>query len=204
MAEVIVADKVSEEPKEKPVVVETAPKYTQQETEAYIKKLRSENEKYRKDSDSKLEKEKEAKKLALEEQGKYKELYETTLKDAEAEKGKRDNVEKRNALRLALRDAQAKHPELLESLFRNDEGWNFTLDESGKIANIDDVLNPVKEKYADSFGKASITGSGAPENHNKGDEGGLYSQAQMDAMSDKDMVINFDKVEKSVNALNKK
>ena len=201
MAEVIVAEMVSEEPEEKPVVVETTPKYTQQETEDYIKGLRSENAKLRKESDSKLEKEKEAKKLALEEQGKYKELYETTLKEAEAEKGKRINTDKRNALRLALRDAKAIHPELLETLFRNDEGWTFDLDGSGKIENVDSVISPIKEKYADSFGETTLTGIDAPEKHQKSVEGGLFSQAQMEKMTDKQLADNYEKVEKSVNAL---
>ena len=200
MAKVIVTETVSEETPEIKEVAEVAPKYTEQETDSYIKKLRSENEKLRKESLSKLEKEKEAKKQAMEEQGKYKELYENTLKEAEAEKSKVVNIEKRNALRLALRDAQAKHPELLEGLFKTNDGWSFELDETGKIVDLDNVLKPVAEKYADSFGKTVIKGQDPQVGSGTED---FYTQSQMEAMSESDMAINFDKVEKSLQMLNK-
>ncbi len=158
MAEVIIADEVLDKPEVKEVK-ELAPKdeYTPEQTKAYVKKLRTENEKLRKDSDKKLEQEREAKKTALEEQGKFKELYETTLKEAEAEKLKVADIRKENALRLHLIEAEANNPELLDSLFKTDGKFNFEV-ENGKIVGWEDIINPIKEKYSPQFGTTKKVG----------------------------------------------
>jgi len=197
MSEDIITNEVSEETESKDVV-ETTPKYTQEEDAKYIQKLKKENEKYRKDYEKKLGDEKEAKKTALEEQGKYKELYETTLKDVETSKKNLSDVEKKNALRLALRDAKAKHPELLEGLFKSGNDWTFELDENGKIKDIDSVLNPIKEKYSDGFGEVVKKGFD-PKKGSGGDD--FFSQEQMNNMSDAELVANYEKVEKSMQQL---
>jgi len=195
MAEVIGSEKVSEETK-KAEVVETTPKYTPAETDIYLKKLRSENEKLRKDSDKKLEQEKEANKLILEEQGKYKELYETTLREAEATKATINSINKKNALMVALRDSEANHPELLESLFKKDGEYNFELD-GGKIADWENLLSPVKEKYKTEFGTNVIVGADPSKGNDSKD---LFTKSQLDKMTDKEWNApeNYDKVQLSI------
>jgi len=167
-----------------------------------IDDLTKENEKYRKSKTEAVATEKKAKETALAEQGKYKELYETTLKDVETSKKNLSNVEKKNALRLALTEAGAKHPELLEGLFKDGDNWSFELDESGKIAGSDGLMNPIKESYKSLFTETTLVGDGAPKvNHSNINTNDFYSQKQMDAMSDAELVANYDKVEKSIRAL---
>jgi len=171
MSEDVITENVSEETEQSTGVVETTSKYTQEQTDSYIKKLRSENEKLRKESEARLTKEQQAKKEALAEQGKYKELYEMSLKDAETAKNNLVNVEKKNALTLALTNAGAKYPELLESSFKEDGNWNFDLDESGKIQNFGALLDSVKKNYKSLFVEKVLVGDGAPKvDRNQGEK----------------------------------
>lgn len=191
MSEDIITKEVSEETK--PIEkVETESNYSKEETDAYIKKLRSENEKLRKESEKKIEQEKEAKQKLLEEQGKYKELYEQTLKEAEATKSKVDSIKKENALKLALIKEEAKHPELLENLFKKDGQYNFELDESGNISDWENVLNPIKTKYEDSFGKPIVKGFEPQKGKEKTS---LFTKEQIMNMSDSELVENHAEIQ---------
>jgi hypothetical protein len=189
-----VVETPKETPKEKPEVVETPSKYTPEQTEAYIIGLRKENEKYRKDSAKKLEDEKEARKLELEEKGKFKELYEQSLKDAEVSKLNLSETEKKNALALALRDAEAINPELLGSLFKTDGKFNFELLD-GKIVGWDNIINPIKEKYAPQFGKEVIKGADPKRGNTAPD---FYTEQELSLLTPKDWVDNLDKAKASV------
>jgi len=197
MSEDIITEEVQEEQEtQENEVVETTPKYTQEEDAAYIKKLKKENEKYRKDFAKKLKEEEEAKKLALEEQGKYKELYEQTQKEAEATKFNLEETNKRNALMLALRDSDANNPELLEQLFKSEGKFNFELDNNNKIIDLENLMNPIKEKYAAQFGKQIKKGVDPKRGKNDPD---LYgSKEEIAALSEKEWVANLDKIKKSL------
>jgi len=199
MSEDVITKEVEVEPKEtkKDEVVETAPKYSQEEDAKYIQKLKKENEKYRKDFEKKLEEEKEARKLELEEKGKYKELYEESLKDAEASKLNLSETEKGNALTLHLRDAKANNPELLETLFKTEGKFNFELD--GKdIVGWEEIINPIKEKYAPQFGKEVIKGSDPKRGNTNPD---FYTEAELKLLTPKEWADNLDKAKASVEHL---
>lgn len=197
MSEDIITEQVAEATEKPKEVVETAPKYTQEEDAAYIQKLKKENEKYRKDFEKKLDQEKEAKKIALEEQGKYKELYEKTLKDVETSKTDLLETSKENALALALRDAEATNPELLMSLFKTPEGkYDFELGQDKKIVGWEGIINPIKEKYSPQFGKEVKVGYDPNKPTVNNEE--FFSQEEMELMSKEDLVVHYDKVQKSL------
>lgn len=159
MSEDIKTEQVSEETTTE--VTEVTPQFTPEQMQKRIDDLTKENEKYRKSKAEMIAAEKKAKEQALAEQGKYKELYESALRDAEAAKKEKSNVEKRTALRMALKDMGAKHPELLENLFKNGNDWSFDLDENGNISK--ELLSQVKENYKSLFTEVTLKGDGAPQ-----------------------------------------
>ena len=79
------------------------------------------------------------------------------IKSKETEyKNKESEITKKFALREALRESQAKHPDLLEGKFDLNE---LELTSEGKIKDFDTKLTPLIEQYKDLFGEVKRVGS---------------------------------------------
>jgi hypothetical protein len=122
---------------------------------------------------------------------KLSELQENLVKNKDAFEKLEIQNKKKFALQLHLRDAEAKHPELLENLFKKDNDWSFELDENEKIKDWENVLNPIKTKYEDSFGKPIVKGF----DPNKGKQNlSTLTQERIMAMSDSELIENHEQI----------
>ncbi|MFA5196749.1 MAG: phage scaffolding protein [Bacteroidales bacterium] len=133
-------------------------------------------------------------------------------KDVQIEKIKEDSAKneqklvktlklKEHLLNSEVYDAQAR-----ELLVKNFDIEKLEIGEDGKIKGFDELLKPIKENktFSGFFGKEIVQGN---EHQNGGDPeftGEYFTEEQLNSMTQKDMVENYDKVQKSIKVINKK
>lgn len=84
------------------------------------------------------------------------ETMQNQMKDFQTQAEKKEkNIQKKFALRDALRESGAKHPDLLEQIFELEK---LEIDDKGKIKDFENILKPYKESYKDLFGEIKLAG----------------------------------------------
>lgn len=106
---------------------------------------------------------------------------------------KEKTLAKKFVLRDHLRDAGAKHVDLLEAKF---DLSKIEVGEDGKIKDFENVLKPVKETYSELFGETKRAGfdpkkGGTPP-------ADVYTEEEVKKMSASEVAANVEKVNKSV------
>lgn len=106
---------------------------------------------------------------------------------------KEKSLAKKFVLRDHLRDAGAKHVDLLEGKF---DLSKIEVDESGKIKDFENVLKPIKESYTELFGETQR--KGFPPGGGKNPPSDILTMDEIKLMNQNEVAQNVDKVNKSV------
>ena len=106
---------------------------------------------------------------------------------------KEKTLAKKFVLRDSLRDAGAKHVDLLEAKF---DLSKIEIGDDGKIKDFDTVVKPVKETYSELFGDTKRQGFDPKKGNNPPSD--VYTMDEVKKMSASDVAANVEKVNKSV------
>jgi hypothetical protein len=112
------------------------------------------------------------------------------LNETEGEK-RTAEIQKRFALKDALRSSGAKHPDLLLSKF----DLNKIELEGEEIKNAKEIIEPIKNEYKDLFGEKKIAGNRINLDVDLPD--GFVTREQFDSMTPRERVANIDKINES-------
>lgn len=115
----------------------------------------------------------------------------TTLKTESEAKEK--TLAKKFVLRDHLRDAGAKHVDLLEAKF---DLSKIEVGDDGKIKDFENVVKPIKETYSELFGDTRRQGFDPKKGTNPPSD--IYTMDEVKKMSASDVAANVEKVNKSV------
>lgn len=100
---------------------------------------------------------------------------------------------KKFVLRDHLRDAGAKHVDLLEAKF---DLSKIEIGDDGKIKDFETVVKPIKETYSELFGDTKRQGFDPTKGNNPPSD--VYTMDEVKLMSASDVAANVEKVNKSV------
>jgi len=106
---------------------------------------------------------------------------------------KEKTLAKKFVLRDHLRDAGAKHVDLLEGKF---DLSKIEVGEDGKIKDFENVLKPIKESYTELFGETKRAGFDPKKGTNPPAD--VYTEEEVKKMSTSEVAANVEKVNKSV------
>lgn len=106
---------------------------------------------------------------------------------------KEKSLVKKFMLRDHLRDAGAKHVDLLEGKF---DLSKIEVGEDGKIKDFENVLKPIQETYADLFGETKRSGFNSSKGKNPPSD--VYTMDEIKGMNASEVAANVEKVNKSV------
>lgn len=106
---------------------------------------------------------------------------------------KEKTLAKKFVLRDHLRDAGAKHVDLLEAKF---DLSKIEVGDDGKIKDFENVLKPIKDSYTELFGETQR--KGFPPGGGKNPPADILTMDEIKAMNQNDVAKNVDKVNKSV------
>lgn len=106
---------------------------------------------------------------------------------------KEKTLAKKFVLRDHLRDAGAKHVDLLEAKF---DLSKIEVGDDGKIKDFENVVKPIKETYSELFGDTQRKGFDPKKGTNPPSD--VYTIDEVKKMSPSDVAANVDKVNKSI------
>jgi hypothetical protein len=117
---------------------------------------------------------------------------------AETEKANALLNTKKSRIEIELSSKHGVKPHLLGDVMNKIKLDGIDINDTG-ISGLENQVSPLKETYKEYFGEIEFRG----QTPSKGSQqNGLYSQDQLNSMSDEQLVANYDKVQESVLALN--